>query len=148
MAALDMDIAVMNAMEKVSSSAPPRHHKKINGWSFVAFVIPTDTARQHTHPLARTARCVRATLRIQVDETFQEMVCAAFGVEDEEELPATVQAIDVVKFARMTPEAVAANIVSARGGYKESAPGVEHYRAALSPLPCHGRAADPCADLR
>lgn len=46
-----------------------------------------------------------------MDEKFQEMLCAAWGVEDEEELPLPVQDIDVVKFARQSPEEVAAKLV-------------------------------------
>jgi hypothetical protein len=39
------------------------------------------------------------------------LVCAAYGVDDEEDLPKEVQNIDVVKFAEMSPSAISATIV-------------------------------------
>jgi hypothetical protein len=39
---------------------------------------------------------------MQVEETFSEMVCDCYGVEDEEELPKEIQDIDVVKFAQLS----------------------------------------------
>ena len=40
------------------------------------------------------------------------LVCAAYGVDDEEDLPKEVQNIDVVKFAEMSPSAISASLVS------------------------------------
>jgi hypothetical protein len=40
------------------------------------------------------------------------MVCEAYGVEDEEDLPKEVQDIDVVKFAELPPSTIASIVVS------------------------------------
>lgn len=38
----------------------------------------------------------------QVEESFQKMLCEAYGVDDEEDLPKEVQGIDIVKFAELS----------------------------------------------
>mmetsp|Transcript_45943 Transcript_45943/g.92714 ORF Transcript_45943/g.92714 Transcript_45943/m.92714 type:complete len:247 (+) Transcript_45943:110-850(+) len=39
---------------------------------------------------------------MEVESTFQESVCEAYGVDDEEDLPKEIQEIDVVKFAQLS----------------------------------------------
>ena len=48
-----------------------------------------------------------------MDTAFQELLCKAFGVDDEEELPKAMQEIDVVKFAEFTPDQTKSTLTAA-----------------------------------
>jgi hypothetical protein len=47
----------------------------------------------------------------QVESTFQESVCEAYGVDDEEDLPKEIQEIDVVKFAQLSSSNISSVVV-------------------------------------
>jgi hypothetical protein len=48
----------------------------------------------------------------QVDTAFQEMLCKACAVDDEEQLPQPLQDLDVVKFAEMSPEIISSTLTA------------------------------------
>lgn len=47
---------------------------------------------------------------MEVESTFQEKVCEAYGVDDEEDLPKEVQDIDVVKFAQLSASDISSKV--------------------------------------
>ena len=75
---------------------------------FVA-LMPSEECRIHQQVIAFGPMIAQS--QQQVESTFQEGVCEAYGVDDEEDLPKEIQEIDVVKFAQLSSSNISSVVV-------------------------------------